>query len=172
MTKRKKLKKGIMTRLLCRLLGTALILAVFAVVVPLSVPRLIGYDIYNVVSASMAPAIPVGSLIIVKPVDAVDVQEGDVIAFYSENTVITHRVTANNALEGEITTKGDANEQEDMRKVRYGQVIGKVSMHVPHLGTLGAVLTSTVGKVYLAGVLICGIMFHMIAGRLKVIAEQ
>jgi len=39
-----------------------------------------------------------------------------------------------------------------------------------YLGGLAQVLTSTVGKIYMLALLACGIMFHMIAGKLKVLA--
>lgn len=172
MANRQKTKrKNTFLQILCRILGTLLIIAVFAVLLPISIPRIMGGAVYNVVSPSMAPEIPVNSLIAVQPVDPVNLQEKDIIAYYRDDVVITHRVTYNNTVEGKLTTKGDANEQEDMFEVTYNQVIGKVTWHVPFLGGLAQVLTSTAGKIYLLAVLACGIMFHMIAGQLKTLAE-
>ena len=172
MTAKKKTKrKNIFLQILCRILGTLLIITVFAVLIPISVPRIMGGAVYNVVSPSMAPEIPVNSLIAVQPVDPVELKEEDIIAYYRDDVIITHRVTNNNTLEGKITTKGDANEEEDLFLVTYNQVIGKVTWHVPFLGGLAQVLTSTAGKIYLLAVLACGIMFHMIAGQLKTLAE-
>ena len=164
-------RKNRFLQILCRILGTLLIVAVFAVLLPINIPKLFGGVVYNVVSPSMAPEIPVGSLIVVQPVDPAKLQEDDIIAYYRDNVVITHRITFNNTLEGKITTKGDANEQEDLFEVTYNQIIGKVTWHVPFLGGLAQVLTSTAGKIYLLAVLACGIMFHMIAGQLKTLAE-
>lgn len=172
MTVKKRTKrKNIFLQILCRILGTLLIIAVFAVLIPISVPRIMGGAVYNVVSPSMAPEIPVNSLIAVQPIDPVELKEEDIIAYYRDDVIITHRVTNNNTLEGKITTKGDANEEEDLFLVTYNQVIGKVTWHVPFLGGLAQVLTSTAGKIYLLAVLACGIMFHMIAGQLKTLAE-
>ncbi len=172
MTGNKKTKrKNTFFQILCRTLGTLLIAAVFAVLLPLNIPKIMGNGVYNVVSGSMEPEIPVGSMIVVQPVDPFTLGEGDIIAFYRNDSVITHRVTFNNAMEDQIRTKGDANEQEDFFDVSYNQVIGKVTWHVPFLGGLAQVLTSTAGKIYLLAVLACGIMFHMIAGQLKTLAE-
>ena len=172
MANRQKTKRKItFLQILCRILGTLLIIAVFSVLLPISIPRIMGEAVYNVVSPSMAPEIPVNSLIAVQPIDPVELTEKDIIAYYRDDVVITHRVTYNNTVEGKLTTKGDANEQEDLFEVTYNQVIGKVTWHVPFLGGLAQVLTSTAGKIYLLAVLACGIMFHMIAGQLKTLAE-
>ena len=170
-SKKKTTRKNIFLQIVCRILGTLLILAVFAVLLPITAPRLMGGAVYNVVSPSMAPEIPVNSLIAVQPIDPMDLQEEDIIAFYRDDVVITHRVTNNNTMEGKLTTKGDANEQEDIFSVNYNQVIGKVTWHVPFMGGIAQVLTSNVGKIYMLAVLACGIMLHMIAGQLKTIAE-
>ena len=170
-SKQREKRKNRFLQILCRILGTLLIIAVFAVLIPISVPRIMGGAVYNVVSPSMAPEIPVNSLIAVQPIDPVELKEEDIIAYYRDDVIITHRVTNNNTLEGKITTKGDANEEEDLFLVTYNQVIGKVTWHVPFLGGLAQVLTSTAGKIYLLAVLACGIMFHMIAGQLKTLAE-
>ena len=170
-SKQREKRKNRFLQILCRILGTLLIIAVFAVLLPINIPKLFGGAVYNVVSPSMAPEIPVGSLIVDQPVDPGDLQEEDIIAYYRDNVVITHRITSNNTLEGKITTKGDANEQEDIFEVTYNQVIGKVTWHAPLLGGIAQVLTSTAGKVYLLAVLACGIMFHMIAGQLSVLSS-
>ena len=49
--------------------ATVLLLAVMAVALPFSVPKLFGYQIYNVLTQSMEPAMPVGSAIYVKRCD-------------------------------------------------------------------------------------------------------
>ena len=69
---------------------------------------------------------------------------------------ITHRVVSNDTAAGEITTKGDANEQNDISKVTYMNVEGKVIFHVPHLGYLASPLSSTMGKISLALIILAG----------------
>ena len=96
----------------CSLIGTLMLLIVIALAVPLTVPGYLGYQVYNVVSGSMEPSIPIGSVIYVKTVDPVDITKGDVIAFQSGDSVIMHRVVDNKIVEGTFVTKGDANEAE------------------------------------------------------------
>jgi signal peptidase I len=50
----------------CSLIGTLMLLVVIAAALPLTVPNFMGYDVYNVVSGSMEPTIPIGSIIYVK----------------------------------------------------------------------------------------------------------
>lgn len=68
-----------------------ILIAVVAVCVPMTLPRLLGYEVYVVVSGSMEPAIPVGSALYVESVPPEEVEVGDVIAFYDRGAVITHR---------------------------------------------------------------------------------
>ena len=110
-------KKNNMPSLICSLLGTLLLIGVIAVLGVLAVPQFLGYETYDIISGSMAPSIPVGSLIFVQPAEGVDIEEGDVIAFRSEGSVVAHRVTANNVIEGTLNTKGDANSEEDFTAV-------------------------------------------------------
>ena len=152
---------------LCSVAGTVLFLAVIALLIIPSLPKLTYYEIFNVVSGSMEPKIPVGSLIIVEPREASQVEEGEVIAFMSNGSVITHRVVENLSFEGEFVTKGDANLQEDMSNVPYDHLIGVVIRHYKYLGDVLQYLTTAAGKIYLLLVVSCGIMLNMIAGRLR-----
>ncbi len=152
---------------LCSVFGTVILVGVIAAFFPLTVPRLMGYEIYEVVSGSMEPEIPVGSVIYVGAVEPQAVEAGDIIAFVQNGSVITHRVEENRYVEGEFVTKGDANSKEDMEPVKYGSLQGKVVYHVPMLGTVMTLLSGNVGKLYAALLVLCGVMFHMLAGILR-----
>ena len=152
---------------LCHIIGTLLLVAVILTAVPLTVPRLLGFQIYSVVSGSMAPAIPTGSLILVSPAAPELIREGDVIAFQSGGAVVTHRVVRNMAAYGEYTTKGDANETEDFNTVPYADLLGKVVIHVPVLGELMSLYASPGGKIYALGVAGCGLLFNLLAGAIR-----
>ena len=152
---------------LCSVLGTLILVAAILTVLPVTVPRLLGYEIYNVLSGSMEPAIPVGSVVYVKAADPAEIREDDVIAFNSMGTVVTHRVTRNNVVEGEFVTKGDANEAEDLWTVDYDDLIGKVTFHAPVLGSLMEMYTTGIGKIYLLLVAGCGAMLNLLGGKLK-----
>ena len=157
---------------LCNLLGTLILLFVLTVCLPLTLPRLLGYEVYDVVSGSMSPAIPVGSVIYVKPVPPEDVLPGDVIAFRSEGAVVTHRVAENLFVEGSFVTKGDANETEDFDRVGYRDFIGTVTGHFPAVGRIMAVYADGIGKLYLLCLAACGVMFHLLAARIRTNREE
>lgn len=151
----------------CNILGIGILIICLLVALPLSLPRILGYDAYNIVSGSMEPAIPVGSVIYVKYEEPKEIQEGDVIAFFSGTSVIAHRVTENRIIEGVFVTKGDANPLEDLTNVSYRDVIGVVRAHFPLVGSYLAVFSQTVGKIYVLIFALCGIMFNLLANRLR-----
>lgn len=151
----------------CNIIGIVILAVVIAACVPIAAPRFMGYQSYNIMSGSMEPEIPVGSLVYVKPIAPEDIETGDVIAFSSNDSVIVHRTVENHIVEGEIITKGDANEQEDMSPVAYQSVLGRVERHIPYLGQLMLILGSGIGKVCMLCLAICGILLNVLGGRLR-----
>ena len=155
---------------LCSALGTVLLILLVALCLPLTLPRVMGYDIYTVVSGSMEPAIPTGSLVYIEDAQPEDIEEGDVIAFYGARdsaAVITHRVVENNTLMGQFTTKGDANEKADVNPVDYEDCIGKAAMSIPWLGKSAQLFTSIQGKAAAGAVIIAAMLFHLIGNLLE-----
>ncbi len=157
---------------LCNVIGTLLLLLVIAVSLPLSLPRFLGVEAYHVETGSMEPAIPTGSLIYVDPVSPETLEPGDIVAFRSGDTVITHRVVENHYLYNELITKGDANEKEDIKPVRYDEVIGRVTVHFPVIGRFLSVYAMPVSKIYLLCLAACGVMLNVLAGRIRTRHEQ
>ena len=101
---------------ICNMAGTGLIIIMIALCSLLVLPGIFGYQMYNVITGSMEPSIPVGSLIYVNVMGPEEIREKDVIAFYSsveEGSIITHRVVMNNVVSGTFNTKGDANDGDD-----------------------------------------------------------
>ncbi|MCU0504857.1 MAG: signal peptidase I [Chloroflexi bacterium] len=94
--------------------------------------------------ASMEPAIPRGSMILVTAGPDRAIAAGDVISFREANaTIVTHRVvaiagTGDAAL---LTTKGDANTDRDPAALPAGRVIGRVAVALPVLGFISAMLS-------------------------------
>ena len=152
---------------LCNVLGTLLIVIVIALCVPITVPWLVGYQVYDVISGSMEPEIPVGSVVYVKQADPSTIQIGDVIAYQSESGVVIHRVTTNRTSMGEMVTKGDANNVEDFSPVPYDNVLGRVEMHLPFLGAFMSIYASVAGKVYLLLIAACGVMLNLVAANMR-----
>ena len=102
--------------------------------------RVVGLQVFTVLSGSMEPTYHTGSLIYVKKVDPYTITEGQPITFMlDENTVATHRVVGIVPDEEDPTvirfrTKGDANEAEDGSLVHYKNVIGTPIFSIPYLG--------------------------------------
>lgn len=102
--------------------------------------RLVGFQVFTVLSGSMEPTYHTGALIYVKKVDPYTIQVGQPITFLlTEDTVATHRVveivkdeTDPNVIR--FRTKGDANEVEDGSLVHYKNVIGVPVFSIPYLG--------------------------------------
>ncbi len=148
-------------------LGSLVIIGVILVLIPLSLPRLFGFETYNIVSGSMEPEIPVGSLVLVKYKEPKEIEENEIITFYSNGTVVTHRVTNNNYFEGKITTKGDANQGEDISDTSYNEIIGIVVQHYPYLGALGEYLSTSSGKLLAIELIVCSFLLHIISDKVK-----
>lgn len=117
-----------------------LVAAVVVLAIALAGVRLVGFQVFTVLSGSMEPTYHVGSLIYVKSVDYKELQSGDVITFMlDEDTVATHRVVKVVPDEDDpevlrYRTKGDANDAEDGGLVHYKNIIGSPVFTIPYLG--------------------------------------
>lgn len=124
---------------------TAWIIAgIFALIIVLTVlvPRIIGAEPFTVVSGSMEPTIPTGSVVVSKHVNPDTVAFRDVVTYQlnsGEPLTVTHRVVGVDNIDGQtrFKTQGDANTSPDPESVRPEQIRGVVSYHVPFVGYLG-----------------------------------
>lgn len=111
------------------------------------VPAATGSMTLTVLSSSMEPALPAGTLIVVRPVQSADIVPGNVLTYQlksGEPTLVTHRVTQRMLLaDGSpvFITQGDANSQPDLQPVRQVQVKGVVWYAIPYLGWVATLLT-------------------------------
>lgn len=97
--------------------------------------RLFGIQVYSVISGSMEPEYPVGSLIYVKEVDPSEVKKGEVITYVLPNDMpSTHRVIDIDTANQHFYTKGDANDYADGSPVHFKNLIGKPVFQIPILG--------------------------------------
>lgn len=150
----------------CSAVGTMLLILIILMFVPLTAPKLLGYQPYTVVSGSMEPAIATGSLVYVRDVEPEAVVAKDVIAYYGgrdQDTVITHRVMENQTFEKKFITKGDANSENDINPVLYHNLIGKVEVAVPKLGFAAQFLGDRNGKRALICVIGLAVVLHTIS---------
>ena len=92
-----------------------------------------GGNVFQIVSGSMEPQIPVGSLIVSQQSKMEEIQVGDVVVFRSAEPwmyrrVVLHRVVDISQINGEtvLITQGDANPVADPRYVTRENLIGKM----------------------------------------------
>lgn len=97
-----------------------------------------GMQAFYVVSGSMEPTIPVGSILVTKEQEDYDI--GDIITFESQDIAIqgapnTHRVVDKELKNYVVyyTTKGDANNQNDLIQSTSDDIYGKVIWYTDSL---------------------------------------
>ena len=143
--------------------STVIVILVVAFAVFLMGSRLVGLQVFNVISGSMEPTYSVGDLLYVKTVDPDSVKVGDPITFVlNEDLVVaTHRVVGIDKENRQFTTKGDANETEDAAPVHFNNLIGVPVFAVPLLGYVSAYIQSPPGMYVAIGlaVVLIGAVF-------------
>lgn len=118
------------------------ILVILAVLLAIALVgvRLVGLQVFVVLSGSMEPTYSTGSLLYVKEVPYTDLEVGDVITFLLDpDTVATHRIVEIVPDEQDSSvlrfrTKGDANNAVDGSLVHCRNVIGTPVFSIPKLG--------------------------------------
>jgi signal peptidase I len=160
-----------MLRKLLNAIGAVMLIVLLALVLPLTVPKLAGFQLYEIQTGSMEPALPVHSVIYVRSCQPDEVQVGDIITFQTESAserVMTHRVAAIDDQAQTFTTKGDANDAVDQTPVPFSNLTGKVVFHIPALGSVAAFLQSGEGIAACVCVFAAVLTLWIIADRLKV----
>ena len=116
----------------------------------------VGREMFVVRGASMQPAIPVGSVVVVGHVDPAAISTGDIVTFRAANeTVVTHRVVGvADAADLAFQTKGDASTAGDPILVHAQALVGRVESFVPGVGVIVATLASMPG--FIASVALMG----------------
>jgi signal peptidase len=139
-----------------QLLAWLTILGLSAVIVAsVLVPRVGGATPYTILTGSMRPQMPPGTMVVVKPVAADRVRVGDVVTYQlksGEPTVVTHRVVSvgvDGAGKRILRTQGDANDVADRDWVRPVQLKGVRWYDVPHLGRFNNLVTGSQRQVVL-----------------------
>jgi len=102
---------------------------------------------YAVVSGSMEPTIPTGSLCFInKHVAYEDIQKGDIIGFVAPTGVsVTHRVVE--VTDEGLETKGDKNNTSDGISTNKDNYLGKNVFTIPKLGYVVRILQTTRGRI-------------------------
>lgn len=111
-----------------------------------------GLRSFVVITGSMEPKIPVGSIIHTQ--SQLGYKVGDVIAFKNDrDMIITHRIVGIDFNEGTVyKTKGDANNSVDSTPVPKEKVVGKLYLLVPQVGLLMGFIKTPLGFGLLIGI--------------------
>lgn len=152
------------------ILATLIIVLIIVVCGAIMVPKVFGYEVYGILSGSMLPDYPIGSLVYVQHEDAKNIEVGDVITFdmaADSDVVATHRVVAINEDEESFVTKGDNNDTVDSNPVSFQRLIGKVVLCIPMLGYIADFLQSGSGIVACIGAIVIVFVLWFLADYLK-----
>lgn len=127
------------------------VLCIVLMTTPGKPPQIMGYTALRITTGSMAPTYGIDTMLIVKDTKASEIQEGDVISFYStdpslDGAVNTHRVVEVHEENGARTfvTKGDKNNVVDAYDVEEKYLIGKVVYASKLLGKLSRMVSNPI----------------------------
>lgn len=158
---------------LLRLVSAVAALAVLGTLVVLfALPRITGGSALTVLTGSMTPGIPVGSLAFIRPVDPTSLKIGDVATYQRQSGVasyVTHRIVAIDPSTDpdSFTFKGDANRGPDENPVAATAIRGKLWFHVPYLGAVRDALHGRAGLTLLAMITLAGYAVLQVVSELR-----
>jgi signal peptidase I len=141
------------------MIGGSVSVLLGGLVLLLSAAYLGGYRLAVIAGGSMEPAVPFGSLALMKRVDPENLQPGEIIAFRRAEGTVLHRVVAVDVKAASLTTRGDANAAPDATlgfdDVRFRHVGSFPRLGIPVLalqrpGTLPGLLLMSTGVLILA----------------------
>lgn len=163
-------------RWLGQLTAWLVIVALVAVIAAaVAVPRIAGATPFSILTGSMKPTYPPGTLVVVKPIDTQDIAIGTVVTYQlisGKPTVVTHRVVGTvRSPEGTMRyrTQGDANDAPDRKLVRPAQVKGALWYHVPSLGYVNKYITGKERRLTMI-IVVSGLLLYaayMFSGSLR-----
>jgi signal peptidase len=139
-----------------RALFAAIVAGILLMVgVLLVVPRVTNGAALTVLTGSMTPDIPVGSVVVIRPVDPGTLRVGDVATYQvspGKDVYITHRIVKvdDSTTPATFRFKGDANRGPDTDPVPGTAIRGKVWFHVAYLGAVRDSLQGRAGLGLLA----------------------
>ena len=140
--------------------STIYLLIAVAIIIAL-VPMIVGFRPVVVLSGSMEPTYPVGSVIYYKALAYKDISIGDAITFkIGGGALATHRVIEKDDTLKEFRTKGDNNPTEDTNPIEYTNVVGKTAkIVIPYAGIVATHLKEIPVIIMLgATLIICSVL--------------
>lgn len=131
---------------------------------PDKIPSFFGWKPFIVLSGSMESEIFPGDLAIVKDIETEELKVNDVIAFRSEDIVVTHRIVEIKNENGAIKykTKGDNNNSQDVGDVLPEQVEGLYKFKISKMGNLAMFMQTPTGIISCLSIpLLLLVLLHM-----------
>ncbi len=131
-------------------------------------PSVFGVTPMVTLSGSMSGTIEVGDLIFVDKAEPEELEAGDIIAFMSGKSVVTHRILeVQTAEDGAIQwlTKGDANNAEDQDLVHQDKLVGIYRSRIPGVGDFILFMKEPLGMVIFIGIPVMGFLIYDIFRR-------
>ena len=131
---------------------------------PDKIPSFFGWKPFIVLSGSMESEIFPGDLAIVKDVGTKGLKVNDVIAFRSEDIVVTHRIVEIKNENGAIKykTKGDNNNSQDVGDILPEQVEGLYKFKISKMGNLAMFMQTPTGIISCLSIpLLLLVLLHM-----------
>jgi signal peptidase len=146
------------------LLALVVLIAVLVIVVP----AVINGRALTVLTSSMEPGYPPGTLVVVAPTAPDDIRIGDVLTYQLDSgkaTLVTHRVIeiGTSTADGTrtFTTKGDNNDIPDADPVQEVQVVGTVLYAIPYLGYVNTAVNGDL-RALIVPVIVGGLLVYAV----------
>ncbi len=156
-----------MTGRVISLLVMGLVVAVLGLTVVL--PKISGATAYTILTGSMRPGMPAGTVVVDRTKPADQIRIGDVVTYQIASgrpEVATHRVqSVGYALDGTRTfiTRGDANNTADRLPVRPEQIRGVRWYSVPYVGLPSLWIGASIRQVVVGGAVILLIAYALMS---------
>ena len=139
-------EKGLLHYIGLAVSGALLVLVLGLGALVIVIPALTGGTALTVLTQSMEPKLPPGTLIVIRPTAIDDIRIGDVLTYQIKSgqpAVVSHRVVSRSVdTTGRttLTTKGDNNDLPDAGPVQKAQIRGTLWYSIPWLGYLNTLV--------------------------------
>jgi signal peptidase I len=161
-------QRGLMHYIGLGLSAGLLLLMVALAAAVIVIPALAGGVPLTVLTSSMEPTLPPGTLVVVRPTPVQDIQVGNVLTYQirsGDPAVVSHRVLSRSvSTDGTTTfvTKGDNNDSPDPNPVTPAQIRGTVWYSVPLLGYVNNAVNGP-NRAWLVPVVASGLLLYAAA---------
>lgn len=145
-----------------------IVIAAIAIYMAVAAPVILGFRPVVVLSGSMEPTFPVGSIVYYHKCGFEELQVGDAVTFKAEDALVTHRITTVNGISRTVVTKGDNNTTEDPVPIEENEIVGKtMNFAIPYAGYFVTYSKKTIAIAVMAGILLINYVLESICSRQK-----